>query len=152
MNTVKYNPFRPFKPMQINHLIDDVAGRSISDFLGSEFVSATPSVNVIEHDTGYDIEVAAPGLAKEDFQVELDKDHLVISADKKTETEQTTDEEIKGKVTRREFNYSSFKRRFHLSDDIGRKEINARYKDGVLTITLLKKEEDKDVKRSIKIK
>ncbi len=150
MTLVKYNPFRPYRPAPVNSFIDDFFGRSVSDFFGTEFTSSTPSVNIIEKDDVYSIEVAAPGLAKDRFNIELDNDNLIISAEQKEESE-TTDEN--GKFTRREFNYSSFKRSFHLSDEIDRENINASYDNGVLTVTVAKKDEAiKQSPKTIEIK
>lgn len=147
MSNIRYNPFRPLKPFQIDKFLDDVSSRSISDFFGTEFVSITPAVNVIEAETNFQIEVAAPGLDKEDFDVELDNDQLIISA----KVEGSADAETSGKITRKEFNYQSFKRSFHVGDDIISDQIAAAYKDGVLTITLPKKEEV-NIKTNIEIK
>jgi len=147
MKVVTYNPFKPFAPSTFNSLIDDLAGRSMSEFLGNDFVSGTPSVNIVEHDNSYDIEVAAPGLTKEDFSIELDKDQLIISGSKKEDSE----DKKEGKYYRREFNYQSFKRSFHISEDIDGEQTNAQYADGILTVTLAKKVEVKDPVKTIEI-
>ena len=86
----------------------------------------------------YTSQLAAPGLQKSDFNINIENDYLVISAEKKTEKEETGNE---GKFTRREFNYSSFKRSFQLDENINREGIAASYENGVLSITLPKKEE-----------
>ena len=150
MSLVKYNPFRPYRSLPVNNLIDDFFGRSVSDFFGSDFTSSVPSVNILENDDSYDIQVAAPGLTKADFTIELDNDNLVISATKETKTES---EENSGKYTRREFNYSSFNRSFHLSEEIDRESINATYDNGVLTVHLAKRDEAiKQAPKTIEIK
>lgn len=149
MTLVKYNPFKPYKTLPINTMIDDFFGSSLSDFLGTEFTSSNPSVNIVENTDDYKIEVAAPGLGKEDFSIEVDNDNLVVSAAKET----TTEDNQEGKYTRREFNYSSFKRSFHLSEEINRDAINASYENGVLTITLEKKDEAiKKAPKTVEIK
>lgn len=149
MTLVKYNPFKPYKTLPINTMIDDFFGSSLSDFLGTEFTSSNPSVNIVENTDDYKIEVAAPGLGKEDFSIEVDNDNLVVSAAKET----TTEDNQEGKYTRREFNYSSFKRSFHLSEEINRDAINASYENGVLTITLAKKDEAiKKAPKTVEIK
>ena len=149
MTLVKYNPFKPYRPIAVNSLIDDFFGRSLSDYLGAEFTSQTPSVNIVEKETAYDIEVAAPGLAKEDFNIEIDNDALTISASRENST---TEENKEGKYTRREFNYSAFKRSFHLSDEIDRDAIEAHYANGVLTVVLNKKEIAIKTPKTIEIK
>jgi HSP20 family protein len=104
--------------------------------MGSDYSLSSPSVNVVEHDDHFKMHLAAPGLEKNDFTLQIENDFLVISAEKKMESEDT------GKrFTRREFNYSSFKRSFQLDDTIKRDGITASYENGVLNITLPKKEE-----------
>ncbi len=148
MTLVKYNPFTPAKPFNVDSFFDDFFGRSVSDLLGTEITTSTPSVNILENDDAYTIEVAAPGLTKTDFNVELVNDQLVISTEKKENKE---DENSKYK--RREFSYSSFKRSFHISDEINKDTIDAKYTDGILTITLNKREEAKPkAPTTIKIK
>lgn len=146
MRSIRYNPFRPVKNLALGSLIDDVAGRSISEFLGSNFENNTPSVNVVEHDLSFDIMVAAPGLLKENFEVDLDNDRLTISSKVDNSKEEST-----GKITRREFNYSTFKRSFLVSEDISRESISAKYQEGILTVTLPKKEPAEEVKTTIEI-
>ena len=79
---------------------------------GMELGTKVPAVNVSETDKAFELEVAVPGLNKEDFDIDMDKDILTISAQKQTETEETSEETKK--VTRREFSYSSFSRSFRL--------------------------------------
>ena len=146
MTLVKYKPFKPFSSDFFDNFFNDLSSRSVSEFLGTDFVNATPSINVIENDRSFEILVAAPGLEKNDFNVSVDNDQLIISASKEKE-EKNEDE----KFMRREFNYSSFKRSFHLSDKISREDMSASYKDGILTVTLLKTENEKDVRKTIEI-
>lgn len=150
MTLVKYNPFKPYRSTPANSLFDDFFGRSLSDHLGTEFTSHTPSVNIAEKEDSYEIEVAAPGLGKEDFSIELDNETLIISGTKENKVEEDNKE---GKYTRREFNYSSFKRTFQLSDEINRDAIEATYNNGVLTISIGKKEEAiKQAPKTVEIK
>jgi HSP20 family protein len=97
-----------------------------------------PAVNIKETDTSYVVELAAPGKRKEDFNIELEDNVLTISTEAKSENEE---KDNAGKYTRREFSYSSFKRAFTLPDTVNDFEINASYENGVLHITLPKKEE-----------
>ena len=106
--------------------------------VGTDITFSSPSVNVIENDNDFIVEVAAPGLDKDDFNVEIDKDHLIISAHKEVKTEET-----EGKYTRNEFNYSSFTRRFYLPETVDGDNIEASYKDGILKLVVPKKEEAK---------
>lgn len=137
MNLVKYNSAFPSKPF--NNFFDEFFGRSLSDVVGSDFTFSTPSVNIKENEDAYILEVAAPGLNKEDFNVEVEKDHLTISAS----VEHKNQEEVEGKITRSEFNYSSFRRRFHLPETVDVDAIAAKYVDGILFLDLPKKEEAK---------
>ena len=98
-----------------------------------------PAVNVIDEEKDYKVEVAAPGMTKEDFQIKLDNDNnLIIALEKKTQTE---DHEKKNhKYLRREFSYSKFQQAFTLPEDVEKDKITAKMNDGVLTIDIPKKE------------
>lgn len=102
--------------------------------------STLPSVNISEHDTHYEISVAAPGMTKNDFKVELDNNRLVISGERKQEK----DEKQAGNYLRKEFNYQSFVRSFTLAEkQVEREKIQAKYADGILCITVPKTPEAK---------
>ena len=137
MNIVKVNPV--FQGRTFTNLMDDVFNRSISDLVGSDFSVTTPSVNITENNDTFTLELAAPGLDKKDFNIFVDKDQLVISASKEV---QNADKE-EGKWTRKEFNYTTFKRTFHLTDAVDAENINAEYNKGILTLVLPKREEIK---------
>ncbi|GAA4277830.1 Hsp20/alpha crystallin family protein [Aquimarina mytili] len=108
----------------------------------------TPAVNVKETDEDFILELAAPGFVKEDFNIELDNDVLTISSEIKSEKETKEN----GKYTRKEFNYSTFKRSFNLPDTVDGTRIEASYENGVLVTVLPKKEEAKvQPKRLIEI-
>ncbi len=100
--------------------------------------SSLPAVNIKETAIGYDIEMAAPGMKKSDFTLNLDQGVLTISSERKEENKEENKEE---QYTRREFNYSSFRRVFTLPDSAESDKISATYKDGVLRISIPKKEE-----------
>jgi len=93
-------------------------------------------VNIIEENDGFRIEVAAAGLSKEDFRIHLEDDVLTVSAEKEQEQE---DEH--SKYTRREFNYTSFKRSFRLDESIDQEAVKAEHANGILKIHLSKREE-----------
>lgn len=98
-----------------------------------------PGINVKEREKEYDVQVAAPGFEKNDFEITVDNGILTISAEK----EKKEDEEKEGFV-RREFGYSSFSRSMSLPESVDEeKDINAQYKDGILKLTVPKKEESK---------
>jgi len=133
MNLIKNNPYGP---MSKRNFFDEVFNRSISDFVGSDFVMNMPSVNIVENEAGYRLDLAAPGLTKDEFKIDIEKDRLFVSAQK-----ETAEEKVEGKFTRKEFNYNSFKRSFFLPKSIDREAIEANYENGVLSIVLPKKEE-----------
>lgn len=97
-----------------------------------------PGVNVVESDENYRLEMAAPGLRKEDFKISVENDMLTISAEKKTETSEKNE-----KYTRREFSYNSFLRSFTLPEMVNAEKISAVYENGLMKIVLPKKEEAK---------
>lgn len=111
-----------------------------------EFVKKQPAVNIVESSDHYRIEVAAPGLAKEDFKITLENEILSISAQKNRETQVE-----KENFTRREFDFFEFTRSFTLHDTIDQNSIQAAYDNGILTITLSKKAEAKAVNKTIEV-
>ncbi|MFW5755043.1 MAG: Hsp20/alpha crystallin family protein [Tangfeifania sp.] len=105
------------------------------NFAGAD--STLPAVNVKETDDNFEIEVAAPGMNKSDFKLNYDKGRLTISSEKSDEKEEKDGE----KVTRREFCYQSFRRTFNVPEDVVvADKISAKYKDGILHVTLPKQE------------
>lgn len=124
------------------------------DFWERDFVSgvqtgtSVPAVNITESTNTFDVELAAPGLKKEDFKINTDNGMMTISSEKSEEN--VSEDE---KVTRKEFSFSSFQRSFTLPESIQLDKIDATYKDGVLKIKLPKKEEaKKQPPRMIEIK
>ena len=101
-----------------------------------------PAVNVKESNDDFQIEVAAPGMTRDDFKVELDNNVLTISSEREQKNEEKDE---KGNYTRREFSYQSFQRSFSLPESkvLGDK-ISARYSDGILYVTVPKSEDAKD--------
>ena len=97
-----------------------------------------PSANISEEQDSYKVSVAAPGLKKDDFKVDLEGNMLTVSSEKE-ETKENSD----ARYTRKEYNYSSFSRSFSLPEEVNQGKIEAKYEDGVLTLTLPKKEEAK---------
>jgi len=92
------------------------------------------------------VHLAAPGLQKEDFEIKVEKDQLIVKVTKenKVNDEDNCKENDELKFRRREFNYNSFKKSFHLPKTIDSEAIGAAYEDGILKITLNKKEEAKE--------
>ena len=117
----------------------------VNDFWGEDLFpnfeqnwSLTPAVNIIEGNQEFLVEVAAPGLNKDDFKVNVEKNILEISAVKKEETETKVQ-----KYLRKEFSYSEFRRTFSLPSYVDAENIKASHKDGVLTVEIPKKDEAK---------
>lgn len=98
--------------------------------------ATVPSVNIIENEKEYKLSLAAPGLKKEDFKIDVVDNILTISAEK-----EESKEEKEERFTRREYNYSSFLRRFPMPEDVKQDAIEASYSEGVLKLMLPKKEE-----------
>lgn len=118
-----------------------------NDYFGKDFLSSffsdgadysVPAVNIRENENGYEIEVAAPGLNKDDIKVTLDKDVLTITSEKESKKE-TEDKNF----MRREFGYSSFCRSFSIPESVDREAIKASMKNGVLSVELPKLAEEK---------
>lgn len=97
-----------------------------------------PAVNITEQKDDYLVSLAAPGLKKEDFKIDVNGNMLTISSEK----EESKEEKDK-RFTRKEYNYSSFSRSFTLPEEINKEKIDARYEDGVLKISLPRREEAK---------
>jgi HSP20 family protein len=98
---------------------------------------SNPAVNISEDDKGFTIEVAAPGIARKDFNIEIENEVLTISTEQKE-----SKEEQKQNFLRKEFNYHTFKRSFQLPDTIDQEHIEATHEAGILKLSLPKKEEE----------
>jgi len=130
-----------FKTRSLPGLFDEfLNGNLLPNYIEEGAWKSTPAVNIYESDEKFEIEIAAPGLEKEDFKIDLKNDYLLVYSEKKDKKE----EKEKGKVVRSEFRYSSFQRSFALPKDIDATAINATHKNGVLIIELPKKVEQKD--------
>ncbi len=129
----------PTVPSFLNEFFGgDLMDWGMSNFAGSDMT--LPAVNVHEDDNEYTIEVAAPGLKKDDFKVDYQNGKLTISSEKQDEKK----EEDEGNVTRREFNYQSFQRTFNVPENMVKDEdIAAKYEDGILKVSLPKSDEAK---------
>jgi HSP20 family protein len=136
------------KNYSVNPFLNDVFGSIINDtFLNDKLVSRTPAVNIAETENEFHIELAAPGLKKEDFKINLDKNTLSVSTEKKEEKV----EEGK-KISKREYNYNSFVRSFTLPETVDHSKIDAEYTDGILKLIVAKREEAKFQTREIAVK
>ena len=124
-------------------LFDDFFNRDLFSWGNSNFAGTNntiPAVNLKETAENYIVEVAAPGMTKNDFKIELDGNTLIISSEKSNQKEAAEDETY----FRREFNYQSFQRTFNLQKDVvDIDKIEARYENGLLHLLIPKKEEAK---------
>ena len=125
------------------NLFDDLFSRDLFDWNNSNFSTTgttLPAVNVKETAESFVVEMAAPGMKKEDFKVELNNNLLTISSEQKSEHEEKEND----KYTRKEFSYQSFQRSFQLSREaVDADNIQAKYENGVLHLTIPKREEVK---------
>ena len=132
----------------------------LDDFFGNEWVDKTsstaPAMHVIETDKEYKVEIAAPGLTRDDFKIDINEDNeLTVSMEKKVEKNEESEKEGKKHTyLRREFSYSSFRQRMILPDNVNVDNIDAKMENGVLTIDIPKKTEEEKRKnmRQIDIK
>ena len=116
-------------------------------FFNDRLVTRVPAVNISESENNYHVELAAPGLKKEDFKLNLEPNQLTISV------EQSADHQDNQKnYSKREYSYSSFVRSFTLPESADDSQINATYTDGILRIDIAKREEAKMVRRQIEIR
>jgi HSP20 family protein len=122
-------------PRTFSGLLEDVFHTGWNQ-LNEEVSSFTAPVNIQETDKNYEVHLVAPGLKKEDFKLNLDKNILTISVEQKEETK----DKQEGKWIRNEYRMKAFKRSFTLNEKIDTTAIAAKYNDGVLVVTLPKKE------------
>lgn len=144
MTLIKWRPTFSNLPSELSSYIDSFFN---DDFFRIPSVFTQPSVNVVENEKEYRLEVAVPGFSKDDFAIDVDHNVLTISGEKKNETK-----EEKENYMRKEFSYTSFKRSFTLPETVNADKISAAYENGILNVHLPKKVEDKkESKKTIKI-
>lgn len=131
----------PYRPIAMSKWVDDLFenffNRPLAGFDSREVMFSQPSVNIREEDSGFIVEVAAPGLTKEHFHVEVENGYLTIRAEKEQKEEESAEN---GKYMRREFNYAQFRRSFQLPETIKAEGIAAKYESGILQVHLPKVE------------
>jgi HSP20 family protein len=136
-----------------------VVNRNFSDLIDELFTDTwarnqaregfNPAVDIVENDSNYELHVNLPGMSKEDIQIQLEDNRLVISGERKYQFENKSEEGAKPRYHRIESGYGSFKRSFTLSNEIQRDNIQARFENGVLVVTLNKT--DEGISKSITI-
>lgn len=144
MNKYKFNPFQ-LNFDEIGKTVDEFINNvQLDDFFGADCVRSAPAINAFEYEDHIAISVAAPGLKKEDFNIDIDQNVLTIAVDneKSTLPEGT-------KVRRKEFDYTTFKRVFRLSNKYNFESVKASYENGILGIKIDIKH--KETNRKIKV-
>jgi HSP20 family protein len=140
MSLIKFNNRNRLFPSWNNESLKNFLGSD--DFFNNDFFeedSLMPAMNVKEHEKDFEIEFAAPGFSKKDFEVTINENILNVCGEKKQETEEKNED-----YTRKEFNYNSFKRSLQLPKSVNADQnVKATYKDGILKLNLQKKEEAK---------
>ena len=137
MSLVKFSNSN--NPYRYNSIYNDALFNDLFNWNNRQVANnktALPFVNIKETEKDYQLEMATPGLKKEDLKMELNKDILTISSEQKQEKEET-----KENYSHREFSYSSFSRSFTLPKTVNTEAITAKYENGILEITIPKKEE-----------
>jgi HSP20 family protein len=127
---------------QLPGLFDHLFDNDLFDWSNRNYSTTNttlPAVNIKEGKDGFEVEMAAPGLEKKDFKIELNGDMLTISSEKKVEKETKEEEHF----SKREFSYQSFSRTFTLPNTVDEEKINAKYQNGILKVFIPKKEEAK---------
>ncbi len=142
MTVIRRNTNSPFLP----DWLDDFFSGEVNPLLKTR-VLTMPPVNVFESESAYSIEFAVPGLDKKDININLENDVLTISVEKNEE-----DVSQEGQYTKREFNYSNFRRSFTLPEIADREKIDAKTENGILVISINKKEEVINKPKQIEIK
>mgnify|MGYP004525120275 CR=1 FL=1 len=143
MTLVNFNNRTRNSAPYFNNVFDSL----FSDALSKNYsISKMPAVNISENAEAYVIEVAAPGLNKADFQLNVKKDTLSLWVEKKA-----AEDQVEKDFSRREFDYSSFARSFRLPESVDADKISAEYISGVLYITVAKKDESSNAPKTITV-
>lgn len=137
MRTLVRN-FEPTKTVNSFPALFDTLLNNMERIERPSSVKTSPMVNVVEDENNFIVQMAAPGLKREDFKISVHEDIMTISSERTEESG-----ENKSNFTRKEFSYSSFKRSFNLPETVDGDNIAANYTDGILSVTLPKKEEAK---------
>jgi HSP20 family protein len=147
MTLVKFNPANKNNGSLLPGF-SDVFDSILNDtFFNDSLVARVPAANISETENHFHVELAAPGLKKEDFKLSLDRNVLNISVERQNETG-----DVQKNYSKREYSYSSFVRSFTLPEVADAENIEVAYTDGVLKIDIAKREEAKAVRRQIEIK
>ena len=141
MSIIRYNP-ADYVPTTFSSMIDRYFNDNLTRTGGSSFV---PKVDIIENEKNFVVQIAVPGMKKEDFTIELKDNLLTISGERKF-----TDEKKDKNFHSIETQYGSFSRSFSMPENVDASKINAKYNDGILELTI-PKDEKKALKSTIKV-
>lgn len=138
-----------FSPRTVGGMIEDFFNNGFNRILNEDFWNdkASVPVNISENDQAFEMQVIAPGINKEEIKVQVDKNVLTVSFEHKEEQK----EESAGKVLRHEYKVQSFRRSFTLNDKIDSSRIAAKYDNGILSLTLPKREQADNTPQQITI-
>jgi len=140
MTMMRFSPYSP-----LSDLFQDLFGDTSKEKMEYKNYECAPSANILENNQGFELQLAIPGIQKEDVKISLEKNILNVSSEKEAaQIDENT------RFTRREFVFGTFSRSFTLPDTIDTDKIGADFKDGILKITLPKKAETK-ISKEIKI-
>jgi HSP20 family protein len=133
---------RSFRPFYMPNFFDEDFFPVLNNRNGS-----TPAVNIKEDEKNYVLDLAIPGIDKKELKIDVNEDVLTISSEHKNESEENGNG-----YKRKEFSYSAFSRSFYIPENVNKDKIEANYKDGVLTLSLPKQDEDKSkITRKIEV-
>jgi HSP20 family protein len=133
---------RSFRPFYMPNIFDEDLFTGLSNRTAS-----MPAVNIKEDEKKYSLELAIPGINKNDLKIDMKEDVITISSEMKKESEENSDG-----YKRKEFSYSAFSRSFYVPENVNKEKIEASYKDGVLYVTLPKEDEQKSkISKTIEI-
>jgi HSP20 family protein len=146
MTLVKFNPEKRNSSLMPG--FSDVFDSIFNDtFFNDRLTTRVPAANISETEDHFHVELAAPGLKKDDFKLNLERNVLNVSVEQGSE-----DNSVQKNYSKREYSYSSWVRSFTLPESANIENIEAQYTDGVLKIDIAKREEAKAVRRQIEIK
>ena len=144
MSIIRYSTANDFVPTSFSNLIDRFFNDSLARTGGSSY-SFVPKVDILENDNAYEINVAVPGLNKEDFKIDLNDNFLTVSGERKFSKEKK-----ENNLHVVETQYGNFSRSFSIPENVDASKIQAKYNNGILEITV-PKDEKKTLKATIKV-
>jgi HSP20 family protein len=144
MSLIRYNTLNDFVPTSFSNLVDRFFNESMSRSGGSSY-SFVPRVDIIETDKAFEINLAVPGMKKEEFKLDLNDNFLTVTGERKF-----TKEQNEKNFHSIETQYGTFSRSFSLPENVDSSKISAKYVDGILEITV-PKDEKKTLKTTIKV-